>query len=114
MQDQDVLDEAAMLAYYGPAFCELRKTLPSIEFDVEDVPQNLRFLVHYASFWGVVDEGYREKLSSGASTEIKKNLRSVVHRYKKETDEWLFHLDDGPTTAAYVAFTIMQICASCM
>jgi hypothetical protein len=110
--NQDVLDEAAMLEYYGRPLRELRKNLPTIEFDVEDVPKNLRFLAHYARFWGVEDEGDRDTLISAASTEIKKHLKSIVHRYKKEVDEWLFHPGDGPTTAAYVAFTIMQICAS--
>ena len=35
----------------------------TVEFDSNDVPENLRHLIPYASFWGLADDLAREQLA---------------------------------------------------
>jgi hypothetical protein len=73
----------------------------------EKVPKELWPLLPYAEFWGISDDGYREELCEVAPSEIWKDFREAVSKYKTALLDWSPEADAHPPTIEFVAFTAM-------
>lgn len=81
-------------------------------FDVEDVPVNLRFLAPYARFWGLSDDTMRLRLVDQAPSPFLSELKQIVKEFDDLLDVWLA----GPEamtkpSSAYVAYSAMRMCS---
>ena len=86
---------------------------PGTEFNSEDVPEKLQPLIPYALFWGILDDGLRERLVDGAPSHITQSLKSLVGDNDQLLDAWL--AGDESTfpeqSEAYLAFSAMRMAA---
>lgn len=76
---------------------------------VRDTPSSVREIAHYATLWGISDDGYRGDMIRGASEQARRNLKAVVNMYEDSLEEWLTGDEaQGPEfSEAYVAFSAM-------
>jgi hypothetical protein len=87
--------------------------LPMATFDREDVPIELRELIPYAVFWGIVDDCGREDVLKKTPESIKINLKQAISRFDDELDNWLSGSEvlNPVSTNAYIAFSAMRMAA---
>jgi hypothetical protein len=95
---------------------EFASASPLAEFEVEDVPENLRSLIPYARFWGISDDWQREQLALKAPEPARASLQQLIADNDDALDEWLAGDEASSATPsdAYVAFSAMRMCADFM
>ena len=88
----------------------------TVDFDSNDVPENLRHMIPYASFWGIADDWEREKLADNAPAHLKASLKKLIADNDDELDDWLAGLEASNPKAsdAYIAFSAMRMAADYM
>ncbi|QJE95751.1 hypothetical protein [Luteolibacter luteus] len=89
---------------------------PAVDFDVNDVPVNLRHLIPYARFWGISDDLERERLAEKAPEHIKSSLKELIRDNDDSLDDWLAGEEASypDPSDAYVAFSAMRMAADFM
>jgi hypothetical protein len=87
-----------------------------VHLNRDGVPLSLRPIVHYAEFWGRVDDWERGALLRSAGEGLRRNLKDVVIHYEEPLEEWLLAVstDSGPLSDEFVAFTAMLMAADCL
>lgn len=97
---------------YGDFYSESDK----VDFDVNDVPDNLRSLIPYARFWGMSDDWQREQLASKAPDSVRSSLQQLIAANDDALDDWLGGEEASLSNPsdAYVAFSAMRMCADFM
>lgn len=89
---------------------------PTVDFDSKDVPENLRGLIPYASFWGIADDWKREQLVEAAPEHLKASLQQLIAVNDDALDDWLAG-DEASSlnpSDAYIAFSAMRMAADFM
>lgn len=88
----------------------------TVEFDSNDVPENLRHLIPYASFWGLADDLAREQLAEKAPDPLKRSLKKLITDNDDALDEWLAgeEASNPDPSDAYVAFSALRMAADYM
>ena len=86
---------------------------PRVRLDRHKVPERYWPLLHYAEFWGITDDGYREELVNQAPPAVAANLKQVVAALDAELNEWLAGPDASKPKLIleYVAFVAMTMAA---
>lgn len=89
---------------------------PTAEFNSNDVPENLRHLIPYASFWGLSDDWEREQLAEKAPEHLRNSLHKLVADNDDALDEWLAGEEarNPDPSDAYVAFSALRMAADYM
>jgi len=94
---------------YGPFF----RGGAGLTLDPKLVPEELRALIPYASFWGIADDGDRDNLVLQATPAVRLNLVAAVEGRDCLLDSWLA----GPEaygslwSAEYLAFSALRMAA---
>jgi hypothetical protein len=75
----------------------------------EKIPPQLWPLIPYAEFWGIPDDGFREKLVEEAPPPFLKQFREAVSGHESALLDWLAGPDADriPSSDEYVAFSAM-------
>ncbi|RFC46919.1 MAG: hypothetical protein DVB22_003249 [Verrucomicrobia bacterium] len=89
---------------------------PTVDFDTNHVPEDLRALIPYASFWGLSDDLERERLVDCAPDHLKESLQLLIAENDDALDEWLAgpQATNPNPSAAYIAFSAMRMAADYM
>lgn len=97
---------------YGEFFLESS----TAEFESDDVPENLRHLIPYASFWGLSDDWEREQLAEKAPDHLKKSLQKLIADNDDALDRWLAGEEASipDPSDAYVAFSALRMASDYM
>jgi hypothetical protein len=98
-----------MRVFYGPFYALGGR----IALDRSKIPEKLRELIPYATFWGMADDKKRDNIVKQAPDSVKNNLKAVMQAYDDLLDEWLAGpeaLSDSPTRE-YIAFSAMRMAA---
>lgn len=105
----NVLTAEEMQGWYGRFYNQS----PGQSLDPANVPENLRLLLPYAEFWGILDDWTRENLVAAAPEAVKRNLASLVKRFDDQFDDWLAgpEANSDPLSDEYVAFTALRMAA---
>ncbi|MGV3756680.1 MAG: hypothetical protein ACO1QS_14960 [Verrucomicrobiota bacterium] len=87
-----------------------------VDFDENEVPESLRPLIPYASFWGLADDWEREKLAEKAPAHLKISLRKMIADNDDALDDWLAGVEASSSnpSSAYIAFSAMRMAADYM
>jgi hypothetical protein len=109
VESDDILTADEMQAWYGPFYDQS----PGQRLDSSRVPQELRLLLPYAEFWGILDDWSREDLVAAAPVEVRKNLATIVTRFGGQFDDWLAgpEADSEVFSDEYVAFSALRMAA---
>src|SRR3954462_7325395 len=98
----DVWTAEEMKRRYGALY----RMSAKVPLDRRKVPRKFWPLLPYAEFWGILDDGEREKLVDQAPREVQENLADVVAMFDSSLDDWLAgpEADEPEQSAEYLAF----------
>ncbi len=88
---------------------------PVYDFNISDVPENLRELAPYAEIWGNNSDETRWQLVKETPEALKEHLQELIFEpdVQDRFDEWLAGPESNklPPTTAYLAFTCLRMAA---